>query len=107
MRIEATAIPPLKSKVIFDLVFYCSQPTADISRMLLFWLCACRIEFAMRIEAIAIPQKPNSSTKVLLFFEITKKNKEKSKKNCFLLQMYKKNAIFARYLKMAYIQYRI
>ena len=40
-----------------------------------------------------------AGAKVLLFFETTKKNKEKREKNCFWLQMCKKNVIFARYFK--------
>jgi hypothetical protein len=56
----------------------------------------------VQISATLAAKRTNAGTKVLLFFEITKKNKEKSKKNCFLLQMYKKNAIFARYLRIAY-----
>ena len=40
-----------------------------------------------------------AGAKVLLFFETTKKNKEKREKNCFWLQICKKNVIFARYFK--------
>ena len=48
-----------------------------------------------------------SSAKVLLFFEMTKKIREKRKKKHFWLQIYKKNGIFAHYLRTLYTYLRI
>jgi hypothetical protein len=92
MRIGATAIPPLKSKANFQFGFCRSQPMAEDFKVL----------FVGGVDCNFVRKKTNATAKVLLFFEITKKNKEKSKKICFLLQMYKKNAIFARYLRIAH-----
>ena len=66
------------------------------------WLKISKCYSLAALTATLSAKKTNATAKVLLFFEITKKNKEKSKKICFLLQMYKKNAIFAHYLRIAY-----